>query len=179
MILEYTENPLLTKITLNEYEKRLLFWRWNHQYIDDFLYFTINDCDLSNKQKLERLSKLQEKIEQKDYDEGEIRAFLGELDKSHGGDCVKVCSACVKCYIENIFEIDTLDKVLRGSLGHHVMLAFLENRNIDQAIEFLETNQYKNRSPEIKEMFIAMDRRAADYLKEYKKSGKIGRIETI
>lgn len=134
MRIEFTENPLVTKIYLDEKEKYILEKNLRIEILEDKLVeinynlengkeVTEEILDIEIEEELQRMLKL--------YEEG--------LLDSHGGDCIKMPCSCIKCWSEQFSEVDTLpsfDSVkFSTKIGYETFMLFKEHNTLDDAIE--------------------------------------------
>jgi hypothetical protein len=138
MKIEYAENPLASKIYLDISEKKLLFWRYMWEMLDEEIYnfyYWMKDPEkqkkwykeLDNKPALEaheeleknmhnnplntvyeKLNSIWEKMIHTEYDESRIQSFIEALQDEHHGDCVNQPSSCLKCYAEDVLDFDSV-----------------------------------------------------------------------
>jgi len=147
MRIEYAENPLATKVFLDTPEKKLLFWRYVWEMLDEEIYnfyYWMEDPEkqknwykelnnLPALQKLEALekdlidaplktvheilSKVWEKMITMKYDESKIESFIEALQSEHDGDCVYQACSCLKCWAEYELDIVTVPDTKKGFWG--------------------------------------------------------------
>ena len=162
MKIEYAENPLASKIYLDDNEKKLLFWKYKWDLIGDEIYgfyYWMKDPEkqkaglkeYNNTQGLEAYEKLEQSmlsdplntVYQKldkivdtmldmQYDESAIKDFIEALQESHHGDCIRQCCSCLKCYVEDQLDMDYDIPNWHGQCGHTINGAFFKP---DQTIE--------------------------------------------
>lgn len=77
------------------------------------------------------------------YTDDDFKIYFDSLSEEHLGDCVCQPCSCLKCFVEELLEIDTLGPGFTKNIGNHISSAFEKDRNLDDAIDYL-----KNYSPE-------------------------------
>jgi hypothetical protein len=162
MKIEYAENPLASKIYLDDSEKKLLFWKYKWDLLGDEIYGFYYWMKEPEKQKAglkehnnvqgleayekleqsmlfdplntvyEKLDKISENMSDMQYDESVIKDFIEALQESHHGDCISQCCSCLKCYVEDQLDMDYDVPNFREQSGHAIHGAFFKP---DQTIE--------------------------------------------
>lgn len=158
MRIVWAENPLNTRVELDELDMRLLKEKLKSERLEDCLVsacFDLSSDALSrNKDKTaeERIAmvtldinylldeaKRGDKTFSEQLDESVASYVQGLLD-AHCGDCTCVACSCSKCHAENLLGVDTIKE-----LGKHpatkINAAFKEGGDIDGAIRWLSTYQ--------------------------------------
>lgn len=157
--IEWAQNPLFTKVLLDERAKvefklRLII---DHISMDLFgAYFNLNKekwPDHFNPERaLSELKPLFETEAKTDAEYIEILAedagyrwYLEELTGMHSGDCTCVACSCPKCRAESVLGIDTIKGLGKheASAIHDAFGGFDGNRSIDDAIKHLENYELK------------------------------------
>lgn len=135
----YTENPLATKVELEEHEKAMLYEKCRYEHLDDFiteLHFKAHYGDGVKKEDLSFDKWLGDKVDdiiQEHYD-----ALLEELSTGiHIGDCTSAAISCMKCQAESMLSTCTLPAGGKTS-NYYIREAFKIYDNIDEAIEWLD-----------------------------------------
>lgn len=150
MKIVWAENPLETRVELDEADKKLLFARLKAEHLEDMIFsahFELN----SEKPVDERVARAQRALDvyyisdDRELNGKTLTQWLDELVadyeqellSKHVGDCTCVPCSCTKCRAESMLEIDTI----RG-LGKHssykIDSAFSGGASIDEAIRKLE-----------------------------------------
>jgi hypothetical protein len=122
MKITWTENPLETRVELDEADKKLLFAKLKAEYLEDLIFSA--HFELKSEKAVDEL----------------VADYTQELLSKHIGDCTCVPCSCTKCRAESLLEIDTI----RG-LGKHssykIDSAFSGGVSIDEAVRRLENYQ--------------------------------------
>lgn len=140
----YEENPLATRVILDDLNKKLLYLK----LVEDEL---VSYCT-SVKLRFEKGSSLYDPEKGADkavnFDEEKIEArakvlldyAISELQSLHCGDCTCVPASCMKCSAEYLLGIDTMPRLGKHS-ARKIASAFIcdpgKSVTIDQAIEKL------------------------------------------
>jgi len=180
MKIEYNENPLASKVFLDDTEKQLLFWKYKWDMIGEsvsWIEFDIREKKETNLDNIQnKLRDISEKFIETKYDEESIKYFIEELQSSHCGDCVYEPQTCAKCYAEEHLGIDSTPNLKHwGGTARKIMSAFSKNSTIEQAIDILknknyDSDEYKNWSKETDiDRWKQEDIWAIEYLEYYKK----------
>jgi len=187
----WDENPLCTKIELNEFESKELWYKIKIGQMEDLLFhahFHLGNS-IWEKQDLDRVA---EAVDPKYYlanDKEKTKLekrvdelhshFIEALQETHVGDCTCVPCTCSKCWAESLIGTDTI-KGLRKHEAYKIQTAFGEThehdfkrqRNIDQAIEYLENYDPKatwKGSEDHIDRWRSEAKNACRWLKNYKK----------
>lgn len=112
MIIEWNQNPFLSKIIIDDKDKELMLLKYqNDTYIDLFCEMEVEidrSIDSQLSEQLKVLSKKWQKICNFDIDSPEIQFLFHSLDDEHCGDCICVPMTCTRCYAESLLGISTL-----------------------------------------------------------------------
>ena len=135
----YTDNPLATKVELEEHEKAMLYEKCRYEHLDDYvseLHYKVHYGDGIKKEDLSfdkwLGDKADEQIKQR-YDE-----LLEELLSGiHIGDCTSVPVSCLKCQAESMLSTCTLPAGGKTA-NHYIQQAFRIHDTIDGAITWLD-----------------------------------------
>jgi hypothetical protein len=130
MKINWNPNPFFTTVELDERDKEQLLKVYQCEKYEDLF------CDLSYQEKYhpetytfeyvkEKLKKW-EKICNLEVTSDEFKRLEYYLEDIHGGDCTCVPCSCMRCHVENLLGIDTLE-----GCGKH--LAY----KVDGAFSFL------------------------------------------
>lgn len=118
----YDQNPLKTKIFLDDNEK----FKFLHNILKNLMTWNTN------------LNQIED-IEKRMNDDFET--LILELENGiHSGDCTCIPMSCLKCEAEGYAEVNTLQNLTKN-MASHLVDAFFPNdceNNIDQAIEYLK-----------------------------------------
>lgn len=153
MKITWTENPLETRVELDEADKKLLFARLKAEYLEDMIFSA--HFELKSEKAVDERVANTSRVLDVNYicDDSErngktltqwldelVADYTQELLSKHIGDCTCVPCSCTKCRAESMLEIDTI----RG-LGKHssykIDSAFSGGASIDEAIRRLENYQ--------------------------------------
>jgi hypothetical protein len=151
----WAQNPLRTKVELNDLEIKLFSALYAKEHIEEALYSTYFSLKEGNIERALRrcepsfLDGNEGKDRRREWIEANIKIFLDSLGEAHCGDCTCFAASCTKCYIEHELDIDTI-----AGLGKHeadyIQSAFRlgkkegdETPYCAQAIEYLEDNPPK------------------------------------
>jgi len=138
MRIEYSQNPLASKVYLDTNENKLLFWKYMWEMLDDEIWRLADKIkDIGNTKDLDQqiqnkpLSEYYKKFQQEmlnnpfdtvhneldkiwtkmihiEYDSSKIQSFINALQDEHDGDCVNQPSSCLKCYAESHLDIESV-----------------------------------------------------------------------
>ena len=173
MRIEYAENPLASKVFLDESEKKLLYWKQCMQDVEHNLFdiqYDINNHenlkkiytkhkDEKNLARIEKitdkpieeigsiLSNFLDKVLDFKYDESKIKGLIDELQMVHSGDCTSNAGTCYKCYAEDLLEIESIPNYKGHSAdGCFLSMAFFNKKTnkSDLSIEEAMENIKKN-----------------------------------
>lgn len=146
MKINWHQNPFKTKIEIDDRDKeRILLAHQNEEYSNILCDLNLELNGKYNRQALTDLEVIKEKVGawgeicNLKVDSDEIKAYFYYLDTEHLGDCVCVPCTCMRCWVESMLGIDTLN-----GLGKHeasnVQGAFGKDgeRTIDEALEELK-----------------------------------------
>lgn len=183
MKITYNENPLCTTVELDESEKKELWYKIKIEYLEDRLwdvhYFLKNDKHEEAKELVnpEKYFTDEESSVDKQVNET-MKWVLEELQSYHCGDCTCVPCSCGKCYAEGKLDIHTT-KGLGKHEAHYIVGAFKDDRNLNEAIEYLENysfdiipeswKKYVDAYKESIPRWSKEKKNALEWLKEYKK----------
>lgn len=155
----WTENPLETRVELDDADRLLLRERIRVEYLKDLIYnayFTLKPlegAEIPDRERIERAFLAldvyyvfdDETRDGKSFDvylDEQLAYYTAALTEKHCGDCTCVPASCSKCYAESLLGIDTI----RG-LGKHsaykIDSAFAGGASIDEAVERLANYQPK------------------------------------
>jgi hypothetical protein len=152
MKITYAQNPLETKVELDDHEKEILWYKikveqlkWliigANVYLEEGQFFNLDrareevETEWLYKGEGEDRAKFDKQVDE--YLEG----YLQDLTGTHLGDCTCMASSCGKCNAESLLEIDTIEG-LRKHPGSYVYSAFRDGkRNLNEAIAYLETHK--------------------------------------
>lgn len=155
MKITYDENPLNTKIELDENEKKELWYKIKVEQMEWLLFgahfhLTLDEVDIERALKeVDPDYYMAEKRGDRSKLDSRVDDLLGwyieALVEPHCGDCTCVPTSCDKCHAEDLLGINTT-KGLAQQPEHHIFNAFGEGpdndwtkqRNIHEAIEYLE-----------------------------------------
>jgi|ERR1017187_6059995 hypothetical protein len=178
MKITYQPNPLNTIVELDEYDIEILRLKLIIEDLDERIYganFRLEPGERFNPE--EAIKELDvDSLEEIDVSKN-LQWMIEELKSSHCGDCTCVPCSCLKCHAEHLLGIDTIPKLGKHS-AHKIEGAFGNNRNIDEAIEYLvnykpiRDEAWLKFPPEDFEKHIPRwteeAKRAAEWLKDYK-----------
>lgn len=158
MIIKYNKNPLLTKVELNEFEKKELWYKIKIEELNDLLF----DAHYSLKNNKE-ISDIKKGLEPSYYlnenDDGKseldlhcdylLNLYLEELQSSHAGDCICFPCSCAKCHVEYLLGIDTI-KGLGKHSAYKINNAFGKDNvlSIEDALNHLKNYEIVIDNPE-------------------------------
>lgn len=155
MKITYTENPLYTKIELDEHEKKELWYKLKIEDLTDKL-FNVHyqlEKDEPDLNEVWRTADPAYYMADEGRDPIDIRAdqmlehYLGDLQGGHVGDCICVACTCSKCLVESMLGIDTIQGLGKHE-AHKIDSAFsngcvngvwLSDKSIDEVLEILRT----------------------------------------
>jgi len=135
MKVEYDENPLKSRVILDERDMIMLRNSIMVDELEDKLY---DICRLGGPiSYTEALDSVYEKVER--VVQYYLQALGGEI---HCGDCTKVPSSCVKCHAEDAVGVNTLTDIRHP---YYVTKAFSDCRKtLEEAISYLRDNPAKH-----------------------------------
>lgn len=148
MKITYAENPLLTKVELDEHDRQVFWLKIKIEQLQDKLFSTnfhlTEGKKFFNLEQARRESAPEQYIKEDDQEKtpldkrvDELLAYyIEELLGTHVGDCTCVACSCCKCHAESILGIDTL----KPYPGKH------ELSYIDSAFSYIENGETKTRS---------------------------------
>ena len=151
----WNSNPFLTKIELDDKDKKMLLLAYqNEEYVNILCELDMHLDGKFTKRTpldLDGVSKQVKKwthIHELDIESEEIQDIISYLNYIHMGDCTCVPCSCARCYAEELLDINTLPG-LGKHMAHAINSAFFRKdstRTIDEAIEYLKTPyEYKDR----------------------------------
>lgn len=129
----YAENPLRSKVVVDETTKLLLAKSIEVEELYTAVYDLCNGR-LEDKSFTEIAEDVEKEVER------QMSYLLPSLESGewHSGDCTDCCFSCSKCYAEDMLGIYTLQGF---SKPYYVDLAFSNGRDkIDDAIQYLKDN---------------------------------------
>lgn len=187
MKINWHQNPFLTTVELDEHDKITLLKAYQAEAYENILC----ELDLWIDGKIQQddpptLKTVGEKISKwgeicnLEVDSEEIQELIEYLNYSHMGDCTCVPCSCMRCHVEDMLGVNTIEGLGKHS-AYKVQGAFGKDstRTIDEAIESLETpkeyvkgDAWKNYSQEDYEKHIPRWEKerevAAKWLRNYK-----------
>jgi hypothetical protein len=193
MIIQYAQNPLETKVFLNDTEKKLLFYRVKLDKLCNNLFDIQYNVDQAttrttqhenewieenysrirkspNKYLIDNIDNLWKKFDKIEYNEEEIKDLIEDLQNPHCGDCEYHYNSCGRCLAESYLGIDTV-KDFGGNPPVNSLINFVFGRivhkNIDVAISYL--SGIESYYPYTGEGWIQFRSYVVDILKVYKK----------
>lgn len=147
MKINYNKNPLYTTISLDEHEKKEL---WYQIKLEDFENRLFNAYFYLNKDKFFDIEKAKREVDPDYYCTDEkspidkrcdelLQHYLDELQSNHIGDCICVPCSCSKCHVESLLHIDTIQGLGKHA-AHKINEAFGKNneKTIDEALDYLK-----------------------------------------
>lgn len=153
-------NPLTSKITLNEVERKLLHRSYLAEQYDMIGSFLRNaNKALTEDERQRSLNYADSYLERADAEEesGEFLANLLEyLQEEHLGDCTCVPASCMKCYAEYLLGFSTTSG-LGKSGGHAIHSVFHDDKykpldiTGEQALEKLNNPNFWPMNPSWKD----------------------------
>ena len=162
----WAENPLNTRVELDERDLLLLKEKLKSEYLENRLVSVNFELDTKLLSRNEHKTPEEHittalrvldidyllndtKHNNKSFDEWldeSVVFYVQSLLDPHCGDCTCVPCSCLKCHVEDMFGINTIK-----GLGKHpatkVNTAFSATRDIDEAIRWLSTYQPKHNDP--------------------------------
>lgn len=152
MKITYNQNPLFTKIELNENEKKELWYKIKIKEMEEILFDAHYYLEEGKNFDIQKAQKslspdyyyTDEKSPLDKRCDALLESYLSELNSFHFGDCTCVPCSCIKCHAEAILGIDTL-KGLGKHPAYYINDAFGENneKTIQEAIEYLANYEPK------------------------------------
>lgn len=134
MKIEYNQNPLKSRVILDEQDLYLLRTAILVDALDSELYDAYSTDRATSYDKATDAA----------YEEVErvLPYYLSALDgETHWGDCTNACCSCTKCHAEDYLSISTLIGIREP---YYVDRAFDEGRQtLDEAIKYLRNNPAK------------------------------------
>lgn len=182
----WNQNPLLTKIILDNKDKEILKLKVRISLLEDVLsaaeylkeknvYDRIEcpNLDMNGKTYLE-LAKDGLLISNKNFDEDVeyfYKMYLDELESgAHMGDCTAFPGTCIKCVAEDHLGINTISGISKRG-AQYILNAFRENDTIEDLIVKLEEtiSYYKDdeKSTEYVLNWTKQLETALEWIKEY------------
>lgn len=153
----WAENPLETRVELDDADRLLLRERIRVEYLKDLIYnayFTLKPlegAEIPDRERIERAFLAldvdyvfdDETHGGKSFDmylDEQLAYYTAALTEKHDGDCVCFPCSCLKCHAESLLGIDTIK-----GLGKHpatkISAAFGGGRSLDEAVEWLSRYQ--------------------------------------
>lgn len=142
MNITYTPNPLNTVITLDEADKKELWYKIKIEQIEEIMLDA--RMALEDDKHSEALDALDPDRYEENIDKRCDRLYqyyLESLAEPHSGDCTCVAASCIKCHAEAMLGINTIEGLEKHSAAHMNSVSAL---GIDAALEHL-----KNYEPEL------------------------------
>lgn len=147
MKINWNQNPFLTTVELDEKDKLLILKTHQAEEYENILC----EIDLWIGGKIRQgqpptLESVGEEVSKwggicnLKTDSEEIQNIIENLNYFHGGDCICIPCSCMRCYVEDMLGINTIEGLGKHS-AHKVQKAFGKdgNRTIDEVISILET----------------------------------------
>lgn len=150
MKITYKENPLMTTVELDEFDKTLFWHKLKIEALEDRLFST--HFYLSEEYFDLKRAQSESNADEHDTSEGRSKFdkhidkmceyFIGELLDIHIGDCTCCPSSCSKCHAEYLLGVDTI-KGLRKHEANLIGSLFgsgptQPQRSLDEVIALLE-----------------------------------------
>lgn len=157
----YEQNPLSTKIILNDHERTDLWWKIKVDILEDLLFDAHYNLSKPKDGSFEGMGRTQEermeaalKSLNPDYYLGSEHAnednktpidvrtdlvfnwLIEELQNDHVGDCTCVPCACNKCMAEDKIGTNTT-KGLGSHPANMIAAAFKKHKTLDEVIDYL------------------------------------------
>lgn len=151
MKIEWNENPLCTKVHLDEQSLEFIkiAVRQDAAY-SALIRLSIKFEEYNFGDAKEILKKFFDRDDADNYHE-EIETYKLALLEDHDGDCICVPMSCHKCRAEEMLGLSTIEG-LRKHPANYINNAFQDGRNIDQALDYLKN--YKAKADErMKEIY--------------------------
>lgn len=120
----YNENPLKTKIILNNIERELFLYKIALEFIFD----NGNDNEIIN---IIKTNFYNSKSLYCDF----FEPYLSSLISGHRGDCTSTPMPCIKCYSENLLKINTI----RGLPSGYIIDSNFE-KSAESTLEYLQNH---------------------------------------
>lgn len=149
MKITYNENPLHTRVELDETEKLALWHKIKYEdLIENLLieaHFCLKQGDIKRaKEAVDPKYYLADSDNEKtqlDKNVDELlEYYILALNSGHAGDCTCVPASCAKCHAESLLGIDTI-KGLGKHLAHKINSAIEKEGTLEGAIAYLENYQ--------------------------------------
>lgn len=183
MRIEYHQNPLRTKVFLDEKDKEIFRLKIEQEVLFEALYsvhYHLSKTETPDVERAKSEASLVDTGYSKYVDEL-LEAYTQDLLHNHIGDCTCVPCSCSKCHAEYILGIDTIES-LGKHLAYKIDSAFScedgSFRTIDEAIEQLniplseEPNEHYKNHPEMYKQYLPKWQKeriaARDWLINYK-----------
>lgn len=165
MRIEYHQNPLRTKVFLDEKDKDLFLLKIEQEVLFEALYSVHYHLSKRETPDIER-AKMEASLVDTGYSNyiaDLLDAYTQDLLQGHIGDCTCVPCSCSKCHAEHILGIDTIEG-LGKHLAYKIDSAFSREdgspRTIDEAIEQLDIplsenpNEHYKKHPEMYKQYL-------------------------
>jgi hypothetical protein len=139
MIIHYNENPLKTRVELDDRDLEILKLNIKIARLEDVVFEISYYVKDGKHYDLERVRKVSKYELEEDANIERLYEYAVEeltLGRTHLGDCTKFPMSCEKCWAESLIGINTIEG-MSGS-GHYINNAFDDDRTIEEAIEWLE-----------------------------------------
>lgn len=146
MKINWHPNPFNTKIEIDDRDKQMILLAYqNEQYSEILCGLSLelngeyNRPPLTDIEAVKREVGLWKGICNTDVDSDIIRYYVSYLDTEHMGDCTCVPCSCMRCHVEEMLGISTIEGLGKHS-ARKVQSAFGKdgNKTIDEAIATLE-----------------------------------------
>jgi hypothetical protein len=152
MKINWNTNPFLTTVELDERDKQMILTAYqNEEYTNILcdlnmrLNGDFSDPPLTDIEEIKKIAGKWGAICNLEIDSPIIQDYISYINDTHGGDCVCWPCTCIRCLVEDMLGINTLE-----GLGKHQAAKVLGsfgkegNKTIDEAIASLEkTPEYK------------------------------------
>jgi len=139
MIIHYEPNPLKTRIELVGLETELLRLKIKIEFLENRMF------DAWHKIRKEHYT-MEHIIDSLDIDKGlsdeninaTMQLYLNGLNEAHDGDCTCQPCSCLKCHVEEMIDVNTIDDLDKYSASHiRAAFAAADVKTIHVAIEWL------------------------------------------
>lgn len=171
MKIEYEQNPLKTKVILDEKEKQLLKEKIKY---DQLQWAAIElALDIENgrvtKENITSNDSYNKIMDEKIIEEESsnlLENAIEALQSSHGGDCICAPATCPKCYAEELLGICTT-KDLDKYAGHYINLAFHAKgaTTCQEAIDILKNYNIRKEDNDPEEVYQRWNKNKNDAIK--------------
>lgn len=134
----YAQNPLVSRIELNELEKHIFFLKYvNYELYDEIgmAHFYIENTDKESALSWLFRGKQEELFNKRDKEV--FQYYLGALSDTHIGDCTCFSAPCSKCFAEDFLGINTLSGLGKYA-GSYLYSQFSSGKNIEEVLTYLK-----------------------------------------